>query len=62
MSQPKGLTNKKQSLLMLIPFLTGISAWIALGAPTDKASLLLLLNNELGFGILAIKEYAGSSQ
>ena len=62
MSVTKGLSNKKQALLMLIPFITGLSAWIGLGAPTDKASLLILLNNELGFGILAIKEYVGSSE
>lgn len=47
---------------MLIPFLTGLTAWISLGAPTDKAALLALLSNEIGFGILALKELAGSSQ
>lgn len=56
----KGLSDNQQFLLMLVAMLTELSAWIGLGAPTDKASLLAFGNSELLTIILAIKEKAGA--
>ncbi len=56
-----GLSNNKQALVMLIMVLMNISAWIGLGAPTDKAGLLVLANGIITGTVLTLKELLGST-
>ncbi len=62
MSQNKGLSNNKQALAMLLILLTWVGGWIALGGPTDKASLLTLTGGSVSSLVLLVKEALGSSQ
>lgn len=64
-----GLSDRQQGLLMLfaflIPAITGLSAWAALGMPTDREALGILLSGILGNLAAALiaysKEVAGGT-
>ena len=54
------LSDSKQAVAMLIMILLNVSAWIGLGAPTDKAGLLILANALINGTVLTMKELLGS--
>ena len=56
----KGLSDQQQAILMLLVFiLPPIIAWAALGMPTDKASLGILLSAILSGVLALVKELLG---
>jgi hypothetical protein len=62
MSNTNGLSDNKQAILVFIAFaLPAISAWAALGFPTDKLALGALVAALIAGVILAIKEAWGVS-
>ena len=56
----KGLSDRGQALLMLLVFvLPPVIAWAALGMPTDRASLGILLSAVLSGVLALVKELLG---
>jgi len=56
-----GLTDRQQALWMALIIVESLLVWLAAGAPTDKAGVILLVQGVLVGLTLLIKELMGGA-